>query len=293
MIWIILVNYNGAKDTAECIESLRRVKSPPFRVVVVDNASTDKSPDALNALQAQYAFDLLPSPANGGFAAGCNLGMRFALDRGADYLLLLNNDTLVTEGFLDGLLSSFREDARCGASTCRIRFAAQTDTLWYAGGSVSPVTLRTRHFGYGQPDRETPGPSRAVSFASGCCLMLRREAVLAAGFLDEDFFLYEEDTDYCLRLREKGFSIRYVPGAVIDHKVSASVRASAAGSFYQIRSKYLLIQKRLPPLRRPAAYLSCTARCLVRCMRGEYRLHDLRRALSSFLRGGKGKDASV
>ena len=290
MIFIILVNYNGFEDTAACIRSLQAVRSPAFRLIVVDNGGTDGSPALLRAFRAEYPFELIEAGGNRGFSAGNNLGIRSALSHGADHVLLLNNDTLVTEGFLQGLLSAFSEFPRCGASTCLIRYAARPDTVWYAGGSVSARTGRTRHFGFGQRVPETDGSARPVTFASGCCLCLSREAVQKTGLLDEDYFLYEEDADYCLRLLQAGFEIIYVPSAVIFHKVSASVRRLPAGAgLYPVRNKYLLIQKRLPPARRPAAFLFCTARLLVRCLKGEYTFHDLRKGIAAFRAGEKGK----
>lgn len=290
MVFIVLVNFNGAEDTEACIRSLQSIPSPDFHVVVVDNGSGEDSLQVLRALREELPFTLLEAGENRGFAAGCNVGIRYALERGADQVLLLNNDTLVTPEFLLGLLSPFSKNPLCGASTCRIRFASDLGRLWYAGGSVSPWTGRTRHFSYGQEDREKPGPPSPVTFASGCCLCLSREAIEKVGLLDEDYFLYEEDTDYCLRLREAGMEIFYVPAAVILHKVSATVkRHSAQTAPYVIRSRYLLIQKRLPALRRPLAYLFCTAQCLVRCFKGEYTFAGLRRGVRSFLAGEKGK----
>ena len=292
MVFIILVNYNGFPDTAECIRSLQSVRSPAFRLIVVDNGSTDNSPEALRALREECPFELLEAGENLGFSAGNNLGIRYALSEGADYVLLLNNDTLVTESFLEGLLFPFGDHPLCGASTCRIRYADRPDVLWYAGGSVSARTGRTRHFGFGRPDAESDASVWPVSFASGCCLCLKREAIEKTGLLDEDYFLYEEDADYCLRLAEKDFEIDYVPDSVIAHQVSAAVRKlPSAAAPYLIRSKYMLSQKRLPPLRRPFAYLFCTAQHIVRSVKGEYTFHDLRRGIASFLAGEKGKTA--
>ena len=290
MVFIILVNYNGAADTAACIRSLQGVRSPAFRLIVVDNGSTDDSLPALRALQGEVPFELIEAGENRGFSAGNNLGIQKALARGAEAVLLLNNDTLVTEGFLAGLLSPFSQDSRYGASTCRIRFAAEPDLIWYGGGSVSLWTGRTRHFGYGQPETGDRGPVRPVTFASGCCLCLTREAIEKTGLLDEDYFLYEEDTDYCLRLRQAGLEIAYVPSAVIWHQVGAATKKlSSRAAPYLIRSKYLLIQKRLPPLRRPLAFLFCTAQHIVRCFKGEYTFASLRKGIASFLAGEKGK----
>ena len=99
MVFIVLVNFNGAEDTEACIRSLQSVLSPDFHVVVTDNGSGEDSLRALRALRKELPFTLLEAGENRGFAAGCNVGIRYALENGADQVLLLNNDTLVTPDF--------------------------------------------------------------------------------------------------------------------------------------------------------------------------------------------------
>ena len=130
MVFIILVNYNGSADTAECIRSLQSVRSPAFRLIVVDNGSTDNSPEALRALREECPFELLEAGENLGFSAGNNLGIRYALSEGADFVLLLNNDTLVTEGFLEGLFPS------ASLLLFSVSFSISLSAPWEAANSI-------------------------------------------------------------------------------------------------------------------------------------------------------------
>ena len=130
-----------------------------------------------------------------------------------------------------------------------------------------------------------------VTFASGCLIALSRRAIEQTGLLDEDYFLYEEDTDYCLRLAEQGLLILYAPDCLIRHKVSATVRGTgSAGEKYQVRNKYLLIQKRFPPLRRPLAWGFCTGQFLKRCFKRELSWKAFFIGLRAGLCGCRGKE---
>ena len=150
MIAIILVNYNGAEDTIDCIKSLSRIKNVEYEIVVVDNKSTDDSILKLKDFQKISKFILIEADCNKGFSAGNNIGIRY--EANADYYLLLNNDTVVEPDFLNKLIYEIKENPRCGATISKILYYSQPDTIWYAGGSFNRKTARSEHYHFNQKD---------------------------------------------------------------------------------------------------------------------------------------------
>lgn len=290
MIAVILINYNGARDTIECIESLNNITDTSLRLIIVDNKSSDNSIDLIKQAQDQYSFDLLEAEENNGFSSGNNIGIKYALNMGAEYILLLNNDTVVTADFLTQLLEPFNKYSDCGAAISKILYYSQPDTIWYGGGSINNATGRTEHWRINEKDNNDNSDIQEVSFASGCCLCLKADAIKKVGFLNEDYFLYEEDADYCLRMVKEGFKIYYVPKSVIYHKVSASVgQGSSMSQYYLVRNKYYLIKLHFSKLNKLLAYGYCTLQLLFRCLKGELKLKCYIKGLKAFLKGTIGK----
>ena len=184
---IILVNYNGYQDTAECIQSLSRIEYEEYEVIVVDNCSTDNSYENLQMLQDSEQFVLLKSDENRGFSAGNNIGIRYALEKHFDYILLLNNDTTVTPQFLIKLLGRSEND--CAVVSGTILFYDSPDTVWYGGGSMGRYSGRVRHLYYRKSRRDLPKDRQEVSFISGCEMLIPAQAFNKTGLLDEDFFI--------------------------------------------------------------------------------------------------------
>ncbi|MDO4329866.1 MAG: glycosyltransferase family 2 protein [Lachnospiraceae bacterium] len=245
-VFIILVNYNNVSDTFACLESIQRNNYRNYEVVIIDNKSTDRSCEQLRIKKYGLHYVLIVAEENDGFSAGNNIGIRYAIEHGADYVLLLNNDTLVDPDFLTELIGYQSNHEECAVAVGKIYYAFERNTLWYAGGSVSPVTTRTTHYEYGKQDAHEINNPIQVSFATGCYMSIRRAVIEDVGLLDEDYFLYDEDTDYSLRLAAKKKKIFYVPSSVIYHKVSASTGGgSDLSQYYQVRNHFLLIKKNL------------------------------------------------
>lgn len=264
---IILVNYNGAADTLECIGSLTKVRYENREVIVVDNASTDGS---VTALKAASGIVLLEAPENLGFSGGNNMGIRYALDHGADYVLLLNNDTLVTEGFLEPLVAAAGDLGPKSVLTSKILYAGQRDTLWYAGGEFNRKLCRVSHTRINEKD-SLQEKRREVTFISGCCMLLHRSVIESLGELDEKFFLYCEDLEYCCRLRQGGCTLWYEPESVIFHKVSASTgRSSTLSVYYTVRNKGYIIDEYIERKYRWLARTYVTLENAKRVAAGEY-----------------------
>jgi GT2 family glycosyltransferase len=189
-------------------------------VLVVDNASTDGTVEAIRVRYGRRV-DVLMNASNLGYAAGNNAGIRRALDDGANYVLLLNNDTTVAPDFVGELLRAM-DDPSVGVTAPKIYYAQPRNRIWYAGGMISMWRGVARHLGIRELDRGQHDRARDVDYASGCALLARRELFERVGFLDESYRAYFEDADLCVRAARAGYRIRFVPGAKVWHRISAS-----------------------------------------------------------------------
>ena len=218
---VVVLNWNGARDTARCLASLARLAAPPgceVRVWVVDNGSTDGS---LAELPARFPWArFLAVGENLRFAGGNNRGIRAALADGADFVVVLNNDTEADADLVRRLVAEAEAAPRAGLCGPLILDAA--GRVWFAGGGVVPALGWTWHHGLGGPDPGAGGAPRDVGYLTGCCLGVRREVFERVGLLDEGYYLYAEDVDFCLRARAAGYACRYVPAARLTHFVSSS-----------------------------------------------------------------------
>lgn len=290
MVSVILVNFNGFQDTVECVKSIKESDNKDFRIIVVDNHSTDDSVVSLRGVQDGLGFILIESTVNNGFSAGNNLGIKKALELGTDYIWLLNNDTLIEANAIDELIEGFSFSSRVGVTIGKILYEKNRDTIWYAGGAISRSTARTEHWRYNEKDTDDIEKQSVVSFATGCCVFMSVDALKRIGFMDEDYFLYEEDADYSIRIREKGIDIVYCPQARIYHKVSASTGvASPIAQYYTVRNKYRLISKHYRGWKKYEAYLYNTAQMLYRCVKKELSFKYYKLGFSAFCKKEKGK----
>jgi GT2 family glycosyltransferase len=220
-IAVIVLTWNGRDLTLDCLDSLAKVATPGVRLMVVDNASSDGTADAIRA-RFGARVTVLSNPTNLGYAAGNNAGIRRALDDGARFVLLLNNDTLVDPGSIAGLVAGLDAAPQSGIAGPKIYYSTPPDRIWFAGGEVSLWRGTARHTGIRETDRGQYDTPRAVGYVSGCALMARREVFERIGMLDPSYRAYFEDADFCMRAARAGFGIRYVPAARVWHRISAS-----------------------------------------------------------------------
>lgn len=290
MVSVILVNYNGFQDTIECVESINNSNNREFRVIVVDNFSTDNSVVILREQQKRLGFILIEAKENNGFSAGNNLGIRKALELGTDYIWLLNNDTIIDSSAIDNLLTGFDQCSSCGVTIGKILYEKQRDMIWYAGGSLNKKTARVQHWHYRESNTKNAGKTQDVTFATGCCIFMKADIINCVGFMDEDYFLYEEDADYSARIIDKGYRIKYIPQAVIYHKVGASTgEASPLSQYYSVRNKYRFIHKCIPRAYRIIAYVYTSLQLLHRIMKKQMNAQIVHKGLQAFFRKEKGK----
>ena len=218
---IVVLNWNGADETIACLESLASVVAKGYKLLVVDNGSTDGSPEKIR--KAFPAVELLCLPVNLGYGGGNNAGFRRVKELQAEFVIFLNNDTIVDSGFSAPLVETLRLQPLAGMAVPKIYYWDRPDVLWYAGGVVRLSTGLICHVGLRQKDAPVfnrPGPT---GYATGCCFAMRCRDFEALGGFDESFAMYAEDVDLSLRVRALGKSVQYVPSSRVWHKVSASL----------------------------------------------------------------------
>lgn len=239
---VVIPNWNGAADLAECLASLRQqTLRDAMEVLVVDNGSTD---DSLELLARQGSFvRTLANRTNRGFAGGCNQGIRAG--RG-EFVALLNNDTVVEPGWLTALVGAMHQRPDIGSCTSKILSYYDRHILDNAGHILFADGL-TRGRGRLQEDRGQFEREEEVFCASGCAVLLRRSMLDDIGLLDEHFFAYCEDADLGFRARLRGWRCVYVPTAVVYHKFSASSETySPFKALHVERNRFWLAVKNLP-----------------------------------------------
>jgi len=217
---IIIVNWNNYKDTSQCLDSIRSIDYPNYQLIVVDNGSKDKSDD--NLYKNYPEIILLKNYENLGFTGGCNKGIKYALENNFRYLMLLNNDTIVTNTFLTSLVEFIESDDKIGAIQPKIMFNHDRNLIWNASGSFNAFLTKTTTLGENEIDQGQFDNSRQTDWITGCCFLIRTSVVKKIGLLDQRFFAYYEDTDWSMKIQQLGLKMFYEPMSVIYHKVGMS-----------------------------------------------------------------------
>jgi GT2 family glycosyltransferase len=233
-LWIVVLNWNGLADTRALLPTLARCRMPDgwrAHVLVVDNGSSDGSVDAL--AREFPDVELLALPDNRRFAGGNNLGLARALERGADAIMLLNNDTEADPALCERLLLALEQADGPAAAAPLIYFGAPSQVIWYAGARCDPALGLAQHRGLRARDEGQYRVVEDTGYLTGCCLVAPRAVWERVGPLDERYFIYAEDADWCLRARAAGVRLLFVPTARLWHKVSASSGASSPWKIYQ------------------------------------------------------------
>ncbi len=225
LVAIAIVNWNRPLDTIECLESLDAITYKNHKTIVVDNGSDDGSPERIHA--AAPGVEMLVNPSNLGFAAGINVGIVRALELGAAYVLLLNNDTVVDPGFLEPLVAVCEECRQISIVGPRV-YCFGTRRLFSSGGwprRFLPLLVRQVHPMAHEEDVPLGSPQEVV-YVWGQAMLIRGEVFERIGVFDCGFFMYYEDCDFCLRALRAGFRVFYVPQSRIWHKVEHSTRGN-------------------------------------------------------------------
>lgn len=238
-IFVILVNYNGLNDTISCLNSLKHMEGC-VSVIVVDNAS-DKT-EWLDLKDLFPKIHVIHSDINLGFSGGNNLGIQYAIESGAEYIILLNNDTVVNHSFLSQLLQAVETDC---ILVPKMMYFNNPDIIWYGGGYFNKFSGRAIHRNMNCKDTMDQTPSQYCTFATGCCMFIPVSIIQTIGLLDETYFMYCEDCEYCLRILKNRKRIKYVPSAVLWHKVSQSTGGdeSSFSIYYMTRNRFYYLKK--------------------------------------------------
>jgi GT2 family glycosyltransferase len=247
LVSIIIVNWNGLADTLECLDSLSKASYPNFRVLVVDNGSRNHEAQAIREAYppgGQLAVEVIEAGRNLGFTGGNNFGFKHALSGNCDYLLCLNNDTIVDSRFLEPLVKALEEHPNHGIATGSIYFYDEPERLSTLGCGADlselPAVWHLNDPGCLVFDESC---CAEVATVDGCCLLLSRDLMVKIKGFDNRFFAYNEDADLCLRAKKNGYRCLAVPASHVWHKVSSSSGGenSSTAVHYSLRNNYRLV----------------------------------------------------
>lgn len=244
-IAIVILNWNGYNDTFECLRSLEKLTYKNTIQVVVDNGSEVEEYN--NLVKKFPQIKILRSEVNLGFSGGNNLGIKYALEHGADFILLLNNDTIVEPNFIQPLLDVFEKEKNVGIVAPQINYFNEPKKIWSEGGYVSKI--RASGFAYSDKFEDISNTYyEQKQFVSGCCMLIKREVFKKVGTFDNNFFLYLEDVDLCVRTIKSGYNIFISHKSKIYHKVSNSTikNYNALPLFYVTRNRLYFVKKNYP-----------------------------------------------
>ncbi len=239
-VFILLLNYRGAEDTLACLESLRGLNYPNYRIVVIDNASGDGSVEKFRVAQSQYDFHLIESAENLGFSGGNNLGIEYAIEQGGDYVWLLNNDTTVDGSALMYLVEQSEKTGGLVGSL----LLYPDRTYQQVGTRIKWLTGQTR----GVPEREIQD-GMEVDCLSGASMLIPTKLVRRIGMLDESYFLYFEDGEFCLRAKKLNYPCTVALRSRVFHKEGASTgKRSLRTQYYYQRNRLKMLMRYASPM---------------------------------------------
>jgi hypothetical protein len=240
LVSIVSVNYNGSEDTCEFIESLTKITYPNIEIIIIDNASPSDNPKIIK--QRFPSIILYESIINYGFAGGNNQGIMRA--RG-EYVLLLNNDTIVDKGFLEPLVEKLESDKTIGAVSSKLRYYYDRNLIQYAG--YTPINHRTmRNFAIGHKEKDKGQHNRdhETPYAHGAAMMVPMRVIKEVGLMSYIFFLYYEEADWSYRIKRAGYKIFYVHNSLVYHKESISVGKLSPMKIYYLNRNRIVFMRR-------------------------------------------------
>lgn len=309
----IVLNWNGWRDTVDCLESLLECSPAPRHVIVCDNGSTDGSLarlrewatsralpfEELSGSMLDAAHDGLPwliflrNGHNGGYAAGNNVGIKFALDRlHADFVWLLNNDCVVEPNAMARMLKTAKANPRSAMiGSALMRYDAPETVQALGGGYIMPVICHDTQLWSGRNIKSAAKAPIELDHLLGASLLVRADAIRQVGLMDESYFLYREETDWCIRMRQRGWKLQCRTDALVWHKQARSVGfKSAIHDYYAVRNVLHLVRKFYPlALPTTLAYFACRS-LLPKVVRGQFaRAGAVCRALAHFALGVTGR----
>lgn len=220
LVYIIILNWNGIQETIDCLESLKKIDYVNYKIVVVDNGSIDNS---VSILEKNYPnIDLLKNEKNEGYAGGNNSGIEYVLKYNPDYVLFLNNDTVVSKDFLITLVSVAQSDPNIGIVGPKIYYFNKPEIIWFTGGKIDYVNGPFIHLDMFKKDTNANSKTKEVDYINGCSLLIKSSVLKKIGGFGKKYFAYVEDIDINMHAHRLGYTSYIVPSAKIWHKPSSS-----------------------------------------------------------------------
>ena len=243
-IFILILNWNGKSDTVECLSSLEKINYTNYEVLIIDNASKDNSVSLISRKFPKHT--ILRNKKNLGFAEGNNVGIRYAIKHGADFVLLLNNDTIVDPELLQSFVKTIGEKPDAGILGAKILHYNQKEKLNHFGGMWNPQSCKFEENAKNEKDGPEYETIQKVDYVCGCAFFLSREVIQKIGLLEAGFFLLWEETDYCARARKEGFQVYICGRSRVWHKISASFTGGRPHThYYWWRNRLYWIKRNL------------------------------------------------
>lgn len=238
---IILINYNNYQDTIECIDSLLKNRIHISEIIVVENGSTN---DSYSILKNKYSeIYIIKLNENIGFSGGNNIGIKEAIKQNKEFVILLNNDTIIENNAIEILIKEFKKNENYSLASGRIFYYPDKNKIWFDGGHLNYWRGLAVHNNYNKNFNEVDliNHNNEVDFISGCYMAIRLSDINKLGLLEEKYFLYLEDIDYCAKAIKKGLKLLYVPQSVIYHKSNGQRKLNESMVYYSTRNRNLLI----------------------------------------------------
>lgn len=220
-LFTVIVNWNLKEDTIHCVDSLFKAGIKNGHVIVVDNGSNDGS---VTELQEKYGSSIIiiQNKENLGYTMGVNIGIQYALNNNAKWILLLNNDAYVEEKFIVEMENAIKQDDRISIIGPVILYHENPNRIWFLGSKLIPKTLITYSL-YKNHIYDLSLPSLFfVDFISGCCMLIKSDVFNTIGYFDTSYIMYGEEVDWCWRAINAGYKIAVATKAKMWHKISTS-----------------------------------------------------------------------
>ena len=273
---ISIIDYNGLDKTIACLSSLKKIRTNGFSVeiVLIDNYPPEEL--KIDTGQYKHKLTIIKPEVNKGFAGGHNVAITAAFGMGADYIIVLNNDTTVDANLITRLVRAAESNDKVGAVVPKIYFAKGHEfhkdrylkedlgkVFWYAGGNIDWENIQGKHRGVDEVDKGQYDTPEKTDLLTGCCVLFPANVLQKVGLFDEKFFLYYEDADLNQRLKKVGFRVYYEPKAILWHLNAGSTGGSGSKlQDYFICRNRMLFGMRYAPIRSKLALIRESLRIL-------------------------------
>lgn len=241
-VYIVILNFNSYEDTIECINSIKKVTYPNYKIVVVDNDSKDNS---VKVLRDKYPeLSILVSNENLGYASGNNIGIKYALEENAEYICVLNNDVVVEKNFLEPLIKIFEVDNKIGMVGPCICEYSNRDKVQAMGAYINLYRGLAMGQCEGADYSSIKNKLFDVDYLGGACFIVKAEVFKNIGLIPENYFLFYEETEFCLNAKRKGYNLICVYDSKVYHKRSATISKYTGLSYFFLNRNRIVFMRR-------------------------------------------------